>query len=288
MKKELKPGLFCLFPNQNYLDLIPFQAGYADNDSNAFYGPAARNHYLFHYVISGAGTLTADNQEGKEYTFPVHAGQGFLIYPFQNTTYRADKQNPWEYVWIEFDGVHAVEVVNHAGLSMEAPIYKSSDPAVTQAMMQTMMKLAQETKDTFFYKMSCLYLFADYLIRSSSSAQNRNTKGSMSDYYLQMAFQFIEHNYMNLISVESIAQHCNIHRNQLLKIFKKAVGKGPQEYLITYRMSKAAQLLVTTKLSVNEISNAVGYPNQLHFSRAFKKIYGISPKQYQERELKTV
>ena len=51
---------------------------------------------------------------------------------------------------------------------------------------------------------------------------------------------------------------------------------------ICYRMTKAAELLKLTELSINDISNAVGYPNQLHFSRAFKKTYGIPPRQWRQ------
>ena len=80
----------------------------------------------------------------------------------------------------------------------------------------------------------------------------------------------------------SVLPRCNIHRNQLLKLFKDKIGQGPQEYLIKYRMSRAAQLLLTTGLSVNEIGNAVGYANQLHFSRAFKNVYGMSPKHFRD------
>ena len=47
-------------------------------------------------------------------------------------------------------------------------------------------------------------------------------------------------------------------------------------------MSRAAQLLLTTEFSVGEIGNAVGYSNQLHFSRAFKNVYGISPKNFRD------
>lgn len=89
---------------------------------------------------------------------------------------------------------------------------------------------------------------------------------------------------MNDISVESIAARCNIHRNQLLKLFKERIGQGPQEYLIKCRMSKAAQLLLITQLSVGEISTAVGYSNQLHFSRAFKNVYGRSPKYFRNEK----
>lgn len=50
------------------------------------------------------------------------------------------------------------------------------------------------------------------------------------------------------------------------------------------RMSKAVQLLKTTQLSIKDISSAVGYPNQLHFSRAFKKVYGVPPSQWRKEK----
>lgn len=301
----MKPGMFYLFQNQNYLDLKPYQAGYADNDGKASFGPAARNHYLFHYVISGAGTLVSNEKNGKENQFYIHTGQGFMIFPYQLTTYWADEMHPWEYVWIEFDGVFASEIVNRSGLTLEAPVYSSSDKTITSGMEEAMLEMAKpvagtsyydvkvkkpvsalgavQTEETQFYKMSKLYQFADCLIRSSASAKLRDSNGSMSDFYLQTAFSYIEQHFMEPISVESIAGFCNIHRNQLLKIFKNKLKKGPQAYLIEYRMSKAAQLLATTGLSVNEIGNAVGYPNQLHFSRAFKSVYGMAPTQYKSQ-----
>lgn len=276
--------LINLYPNWNYLDLTPYQGGYSENAPNSSFGPCARIHYLFHYVISGAGTLAADGADGKAEWFPVHSGQGFMIFPGQITTYWADSNYPWEYVWVEFDGIYAPEIAKQAGLTIASPVYRSSDKTLTVSMKETMLELAKKSNETPFYKISLLYQFADLLIRSSARAENWNTSGSMSDYYLQTAFSYIEHNFMNPISVESIAKQCNIHRNRLLKIFKTNLGKSPQEYLITYRMSKATQLLTTTNLSINEIGSAVGYPNQLHFSRAFKKTYGIPPRQYRENE----
>ena len=55
------------------------------------------------------------------------------------------------------------------------------------------------------------------------------------------------------------------------------IGQSPQDFLIRYRMSKATSLLTSTSLSIGDISVQVGYPNQLHFSRAFRNIYGMSP-----------
>ncbi len=281
----MKQDLFYIFKNENFLDLKPYQAGYEDTKSGHSFGPCVRNHYLFHYVISGAGTLAPDDDGSKTKRFHVHSGQGFLIFPGQVVTYWADRNHPWEYVWIEFDGLYATEIIREAGVSIEDPVYRVSDKLLGQALLRTMMDLASESDATHFYKISKLYLFADCFIRASgwkNRISSSNGDGSLSDYYLQTAFLYIEKNFMNDISIESIASRCNIHRNQLLRLFKERIGQGPQEYLIKYRMSKAAQLLLTTKLSVNEIGNAVGYSNQLHFSRAFKNVYGLSPKYFRD------
>ena len=85
------------------------------------------------------------------------------------------------------------------------------------------------------------------------------------------------------ISVEDIASTCGLNRSYFGKIFKNAVGKSPQEFLLNYRMIKACELLKLTQLSIGDISSAVGYDNQLHFSRAFKNIYGISPRDWRKQ-----
>ena len=103
---------------------------------------------------------------------------------------------------------------------------------------------------------------------------------SLRDFYIKEAFSFIEQNFQNDISVEDIAASCGLNRSYFGKIFHENMGKSPQEFLISYRMTKATELLKLTGLSIADIGNAVGYPNQLHFSRAFKNVYGISPRQW--------
>lgn len=279
----LKSESFYLFPNNNFLDLTPYQCGYAENEPGHSWGPCTRTYYLFHYVISGAGTLAASDKSGQEQKFHIHTGQGFLLFPGQLATYWADNEHPWEYTWIAFDGLYATEIIKNAGLSIENPVYRVRDKVIGKILMETILDMVRDSDGTYFYKMSKLYLFADCLIRAAGGMSMPSIEnGTRSDYYLQTAFLYIEKNFMNDISVESIAARCNIHRNQLLKLFKDKIGQGPQEYLIKYRMSRAAQLLLTTGLSIGEISNAVGYTNQLHFSRAFKNVYGMSPKYFRE------
>jgi AraC-like DNA-binding protein len=93
----------------------------------------------------------------------------------------------------------------------------------------------------------------------------------------------MEQNFHNDISVEDIADNCGLNRSYFGKIFKESTGRTPQEFLLNYRMTKATELLKLTKLTVGDISNAVGYDNPLHFSRAFKNTYGISPREWRNQ-----
>jgi len=62
------------------------------------------------------------------------------------------------------------------------------------------------------------------------------------------------------------------------------MGCPPQEFLIRLRLFKAAEMMKLSGNSIRDIAAVCGYPNQLHFSRAFKKRYGVSPRQWRAEE----
>lgn len=273
---------FNIFPNENFIDLDMYQYGYEQCDPGHSFGPAARNHYLFHYVISGTGTLMADNSNGETQTYSIKSGQGFLIYPGQINTYYADNQLPWEYVWIEFDGLRVKEALDITELSVDNPVYHSHSKQLREQMMNEMLYIVQHAKESPFHLIGHLYLFFDYLTQSAKSTKPIQSN-KMSDYYIKEAINYIEQNFQNDITIEDIAAVCGINRSYFGKIFRNSIGRTPQEFLMNYRMIKATELLKLTSLSIADIGSAVGYENQLHFSRAFKTIYGISPREWRNQ-----
>ncbi len=271
--------IFSVFPSDHFVDLCLYQFGREQCAPSHSFGPATRNHYLFHYVISGTGTLYANDSNGVTQTYQVKSRQGFMIFPDQVNTYLADKELPWEYTWVEFDGLRVREALDMAGLSPNNPVYRARSGELRENMMNEMLYLTQNNDSSAFNLIGHLYLFLDYFTRSAMGASPH--KGSkLSDFYIHEALNFIEHNFQNDISVEDIAAVCGLNRSYFGKIFKSILGKTPQEFLISYRMTKAAELLKLTRLSIGDISNAVGYENQLHFSRAFKSVYGASPREW--------
>lgn len=271
--------IFSVFPSENFIDMGLYQFGWEQCDPSHSFGPAARNHFLFHYVISGTGILMAMNSSGKTVSYSIKSGQGFMMFPQQICTYIADSKIPWEYAWIEFDGLRVKQTLELTGLNINQPVYKARFKDIAQTMKDEILYIINHKDSSPFHLIGHLYLFIDALVRSSNSTQI--IKGNnLRDFYIKEAISFIEQNFPNEITVEDIARFCGLNRSYFGKIFHENIGKTPQEFLISYHMTKAAELLKLTGLPISDIGNAVGYPNQLHFSRAFKNVYGIPPRQW--------
>lgn len=271
--------IFSIFPNQNFVDLGLFQFGWERCTPAHSFGPAARNHYLFHYILSGTGTLMADDSKGVTQTYSIKSMQGFMIFPNQITTYVADRQLPWEYVWLEFDGLRVKSLLDTIGLSLDKPVYHARNKNLREDMANEMLYISRHKDESPFHLIGHLYLFLDYLLRSAADEQLEHGS-KLREFYIHEALTYIEHNFQNEITIEDIAGVCGLNRTYFGKIFKEALGKTPQEFLLNYRMLKAAELLKLTSLSIGDIGLAVGYANQMHFSRAFKNNYGISPREW--------
>lgn len=267
------------FSRGKYIDLMPYQYGREVCTPGHAFGPFRRSHYLFHYIISGCGTLVASDEAGNQTTYHLGAGEGFLIFPGQTNTYYADMDDPWEYIWVEFDGIRVKESLSLAGLAESSPIYRSDKDDIRSEMVQEMRFLVDHQDAAAFTLIGHTYLFLDCLLRSIVSQKGSSTN-RLQDLYVREAMAYIEQNYQNGITVEDIARQTGLNRSYFGKIFKSATDKSPQQYLIDYRMTKAAQLLKLTALSVGEVGRAVGYPNQLHFSRAFKSAFGLCPREW--------
>lgn len=88
---------------------------------------------------------------------------------------------------------------------------------------------------------------------------------------------YIEHNFEKDISLESLANAHFVSPTYLSKSFKEQLGISPITYLIQVRLTHAFHLLKEQSGSVKDIAQAVGYDDAYHFSKSFKKTYGIAP-----------
>lgn len=264
-----------LFNTEESDDLYVYCCGLSQTEALHSFGPALKPHFMIHFVLSGKGSFTIG---GKKY--PLTEGYGFLIVPDELAYYVADEKNPWTYVWVGFGGRRANEIVSQLGLSLQQPIFKSDKSKEIYNLVKDMTEHNTFSVEDSLRRNGNLSLFLS-LIASGMSVTPKSDSGADNDYVTR-AQAYVRSNYCNPIKVTDIANYVCINRSYLYTLFEKNLGISPHQYLTSYRIAKAVELLQLTELSIESIGVSCGYTDPLVFSKAFKLEKGVSPSVYRK------
>lgn len=94
---------------------------------------------------------------------------------------------------------------------------------------------------------------------------------------------YLDEHYTEKIVLDDLTERYYINKYYLTKIFKETYGSTINGYIIAKRITRAKQLLRFTDMTVDEIGNAVGMGDANYFSRTFRKVEGISPREYRKQ-----
>ncbi len=238
------------------------------------YGPAVRNCYLIHYVLKGKGILYFD---GK--AFPVTSGQAFLIEPGYVTTYEADNEKPWEYIWINFDGEYVKGLLETAKLSQFNPVFPEKRDPRMDLIFSNLCTLLREGNVDELYVLGSLMQIFSCITKLPSHLQKLYPKRTA---YIKRATHYIDNNFHLPLTVESVAKLLRLDRKYFYSIFKEETGVSPIRYIQRQRVNRACTLLKTTNYSISEIACSVGYEDLFTFSRMFRQQTGMSPSKYRQ------
>lgn len=255
--------------------------GYADCKPLHSYGPATRANYIIHYIIKGKGTYQIGERK-----YHLSEGQGFLIEPEVLTFYQADKDDPWTYLWIGFDGSDARKRIGDIGLNSRQLTFQCGYGEELKTIVLDMLKHIQSTTSNLYYLQGMLYQFFSVLTRDivvdSLEDESRENR------YVMEAIDYIRNHYSDGIGVEDVAEAIHVSRNYLYMVFKNKLDLSPKEFLTDFRISRAKEQLALTELSIEQVAASCGYKNTLVFSRAFKQVLGFPPSQYRKERRKEV
>ncbi|MBE6788045.1 MAG: AraC family transcriptional regulator [Ruminococcaceae bacterium] len=278
----MKQKYFKYSQNSSILENVGiniYNCGYQQCSGGHSWGPAVRDHYLVHLVVSGKGVFSFDGQERT-----IGAGSAFIIRPQTLVSYCADQDDPWEYCWIGFNGADATRLVEFTAFEDDNPIIDISPealPALKKAFINVYSSFGTKAEQETLTVSKFFELFS-VLIKAAPSRSPETSSGRI---YVKNAVKFIQYNFANNIDVSDIADHVGLSRSHLYRIFVRHLSLSPNEYLTQYRINQACILLRTSGLSVGEIASSVGFDDQLYFSRVFKKLKGVPPSQYTKEVL---
>ncbi len=125
-----------------------------------------------------------------------------------------------------------------------------------------------------------LFVIGDVLKDLDQEAVEETMKSMVT---LQKASDFMDRYFLENPSLEEIAEQVHLAPNYFHKVFRNAFGTTPFNYMLNLRMNLAKERLSFSPRSIKEIAAKVGYGNEFHFSKTFKKHVGMSPKVYRQR-----
>ena len=252
----MKQSIEYLISNASLSYINPLMCGEEKCLPQHFFGPYKRQYYLLHYVLSGKGIL-----KKSEKTYTVNADECFVIRPNEITYYEADSENPWHYVWIGFTAdIPIPNVISNNEII--------SGKRLRELFLSLKNVCKIENNKEEYLSSVILQIFQSLTI--SETVKNQ---------YVETAKLYIDSNYMNDISVSSIAEMLHINRSYFYKIFKKEEGISPQQYICSFRLNHAKLMLKKTYKTINQIAEDGGFSDVFTFSKAYKNIFHHSPKQ---------
>jgi AraC family transcriptional regulator len=157
---------------------------------------------------------------------------------------------------------------------------RSTDPTLQHIAMA--LRAAVQTGDALdhMYGEGLSTALAAHLLREYGAAVLRPKRqyGRLPRKKLARAVEYIQDQLDADLTVSGIAQAVGMSPDHFTRLFKKSTGQSPHQYVVEARVRKAKELLTTGKFTISEAAYHVGFVDQSHLTRHFKRVFGLPPK----------
>ncbi|MFP7296348.1 AraC family transcriptional regulator [Neobacillus niacini] len=240
---------------------------------------------LYHslwFITKGNGEVMIN---GEKYDL----SPGKLIVFTPGMTYdKSSSSNPLEFYFIRFTHAGAFEKKEQWYFKLPHEIsfplrgvYSIKNSSGVALIFDEVHSLSKRRGSTFAIRQKLLFqellltLIQDFHAQSISKDTRQ---------VIEETIEYIGHHYHKNITLTDLAKLAGLSKSHYSRLFKKNTGYSPIEYLTHLRIDRAKELLAHSDIKVKEVSQNVGYEDELYFSRIFKKLVGVSPTQFTDEQ----
>lgn len=227
--------------------------------------------YALVYLISGQGYY----EDVNDYKTAVQAGDVIFVTPTLGHRYGPLINQNWEEIYFVFDGKLFDQLYLNGLFSELKPLGRLQPIHNWETKLKALLEkyFISDATQTF-----ALLSEIQWVMAQSQSFTLEKKSQSWADY----AKEYILNNQFKVIDFEKLSEDLELGYENFRKLFKEEFGMPPVQYQLSLLMEQACKLLVQENLSVKETAKAMQYADEFHFSKQFKKIIGISPKEYKK------
>ena len=231
--------------------------------------------YLYFMVMSGRGRLIYDSVE-----YELKAGDSIFLncmLPYAHTTER----DLWSLTWCHFNGPQMSYIYEKYKARGGRAVFRSQKTDNYQKILDELKGVA--TSDSHVRDMEINALLAQLLVLLMEDSWNPESEVIQGKrMHVMDVREYIDRHYALDITLEELASKFFINKTYLSEMFKEQYGIALKDYLVSVRITEAKRLLRFTTKTTEEIANMVGINSAAYFSRAFKRVEGVTPTEYRQ------
>ncbi len=256
--------------NQLVADLFVTACGYFAKA--AWHSLPARTlaEHVLIYCVDGTGWVRASGR-----TLPVVAGDVFICPAGFEHGYGSNRKQPWSIYWLHFSGHASDQVLAFLGWGQDsAPVSLGQDESLKGGMRSLIANYAERDGLASIFDAGVALRQVIQCWKAHSNAAPRIPRE------IQRVLTMLRENYRTSYSVEELAQVAGWSASYFARSFQRVTGRSPIDYLVNLRIKHAADRLMTSRESVRLIAERVGYDDPFYFSRLFRAVTGLGPREF--------
>jgi AraC-like DNA-binding protein len=231
-------------------------------------------YHAIEFVAMGEGTLEIGGKSR-----PIKAGAVFGYRPNELHCIRSDAEKPLEKYFLTFAG-------KDAGRWLATAVPKATEirqSAAPQHIVQLFEELISAGRNESQYRAGiCRALAECIILRIAETAVPLGTVETEAFGTYVRCREWIQTNYLSVKSLDQIGELCHVHPAYICRLFKRFAPQSPWQLVLQLKMRDAATRLQTQQLMVKEVAYEFGFKEVHQFSRTFRRVLGLSPRQFIE------
>ena len=234
-------------------------------------------HYALIYLLQGAGIY----QDVNSPRIPVSEGDMILIFPEIGHTYGPTIKQNWNEIHFVFDGPVFKLWRDKGILSPDKPVFHLGPHKEWYEIFQKVIlpKNSHNPEEP----LKALGRFIQLL--NTILAKNQNIPASYERHeWLSKSQHLLSfHNDSGWLTVQEVASRTGLSYDNFRKLFSTHTGQSPGQFQKRRKIDYACACLYQAELSLKEIASELGFFDEFHFSKTFKKIVGCAPSEYRKK-----
>ena len=229
------------------------------------------DQYCIELITAGRGTLRA-----KADTHELRPGLALLYGPGGSYVRTYAEAGPVCRQHVCFGGLHAVTRLQQLGLA-PGDLAFAEQTRCFQSHLQEFIRCG--SKDQSGSAEALVFHFDALLASFSGGGTGRPARPEGAYLTFIRCKTYLEENYLKVRRVDEVAARFGINPSYLCRLFSRFASETPHRMYERLRIEHAAHVMATRKVLVQDVAEALGM-DQFHFSRVFKRVYGVSPSVY--------